>query len=96
MKHLKPTLKTYVYRHCNIYNILIYFYNIDVKHLHHTTKMSEILETYAYAHNMLLRMRMIPVRARKVLSVRARDGSSAVEHFRTGKHHVTSHYRRKL
>jgi hypothetical protein len=47
MKHLEPILETYVYNNCNMCNILIYFYNIDMKHLQHTSKTSETLETYA-------------------------------------------------
>jgi hypothetical protein len=43
MKHLEQTLATYVYGHCNICNISIYFCNIHVKHLQHTF---ETLETY--------------------------------------------------
>jgi hypothetical protein len=46
MKHLESILETYVYSHCNICNILIYFCNIDEKHLQHTSKTSETLETY--------------------------------------------------
>jgi hypothetical protein len=37
-----------VYNHCNIYNILIYFCNIHLKQLQHTSKTSETLKTYAY------------------------------------------------
>jgi hypothetical protein len=33
MKHLKHVLTTCVHNHYNICNILIYFYNIDVKTL---------------------------------------------------------------
>ena len=33
MKHLEHTLETYVYNHCNMCNIPIYFCNIDIKHL---------------------------------------------------------------
>jgi hypothetical protein len=43
MKHLEEMFATYVYSHCNIFNILIYFCNIQIKHLQHT---SETLETY--------------------------------------------------
>jgi hypothetical protein len=35
---------TYVYNHYNICNISIYFYNIHMKHLQHT---SETIETYS-------------------------------------------------
>jgi hypothetical protein len=43
MKHLEPILETYVYNYCNMCNILIYFYKIDIKHLQHTSKT---LKTY--------------------------------------------------
>jgi hypothetical protein len=33
MKHLKRTLATYMYNHCNMCNITIYFCNIHMKHL---------------------------------------------------------------
>ena len=46
MKHLEHTLETYVYSHCNICNIPIYFCNIDIKHLQHTFNTPETLETY--------------------------------------------------
>ena len=46
MKHLKQTLPTYVYSHCNICNIPIYFCNIHMKHLQHIPKTSETIETY--------------------------------------------------
>jgi hypothetical protein len=48
MKHLDPTLETYVYNHCNMCNIIsVYFCNIDVKHMQHTYETSETLEIYA-------------------------------------------------
>jgi hypothetical protein len=43
MKHLEHTFETYVYSHCNMYNIPIYFRNIDIKHLQHTSETSETL-----------------------------------------------------
>jgi hypothetical protein len=46
MKHLKQTLAAYVYSHCNICNIPIYFYNIYMKHLQHTSETSATIETY--------------------------------------------------
>jgi hypothetical protein len=46
MKHLKHTLETYMYNHCHMSNILIYFCNIGIKHLQHVSKTSETLETY--------------------------------------------------
>jgi hypothetical protein len=48
MKHLEQTLATYVYSHCNICNIPIYFYNIHMKHLQHTSESSKTLETYTW------------------------------------------------
>ena len=39
VKHLKHTLATCVYNHCNICNI-------DVKHLQHTSEISKTLKTY--------------------------------------------------
>jgi hypothetical protein len=45
MKHWEQKLAMYVYNHCNICNIPIYFYNIHMKHLQHTYETSEILET---------------------------------------------------
>jgi hypothetical protein len=47
MKHLEHTLEAYVYSHCNMRNISIYFYNIDINHLPHTYETCETLETYA-------------------------------------------------
>jgi hypothetical protein len=49
MKYLKQTLATYMYSHCNIYNIPIYFCNIHMKHLQHTPRTSKTLETYAFS-----------------------------------------------
>ena len=46
VKHWEQTFATYVYNHCNIYNIPIYFCNIRMKQLKHTSKTTETLETY--------------------------------------------------
>ena len=37
MKHVEHTLETYVYSHCNMCNIMFYFYNINIqmKHMKH-------------------------------------------------------------
>jgi hypothetical protein len=35
MKHLKHTLETYMYSHCNMCNISIYLCNIKMKYLKH-------------------------------------------------------------
>jgi hypothetical protein len=41
-----------------MYNILIYFCNIDIKHLQHTSEIFETIETYAcymqFQHNISL------------------------------------------
>jgi hypothetical protein len=42
MKHSENTLEIYVYSHCNMCNILIYFCNIKMKYLQH---LDETLET---------------------------------------------------
>jgi hypothetical protein len=47
MKHLEQTLVTYMYSHCNICNIPIYFCNISMTHLQHTSETSETFEIYA-------------------------------------------------
>jgi hypothetical protein len=44
MKHLEQTLETYMYSHCNMYNITIYFYNIKIKHLQYPDETCETLE----------------------------------------------------
>jgi hypothetical protein len=46
MKNLEHTFATYVYSHCNICNIPIYFYNIYIKHFQHAYETPETLETY--------------------------------------------------
>jgi hypothetical protein len=43
MKYLKHTIARYVYSHCNI---TIYFCNMYIKHLQHTSKTSETLKIY--------------------------------------------------
>jgi hypothetical protein len=47
MKHSEHTLETYVYSHCNMCNISIYFCNIKMKQLQHLDETYETLETYA-------------------------------------------------
>jgi hypothetical protein len=47
MKHLEQMLATYVYNHCNMYNITIYFCNIHIKHLQYTSETFETIETYS-------------------------------------------------
>jgi hypothetical protein len=46
MKHSEHTFETYMYNHCNMCNILIYFCNMKMKHLQHPDETSEILEIY--------------------------------------------------
>ena len=46
MKYWRQTLTTYVYNHCNICNIPIYFCNIGIKQLQHTSKITKIFELY--------------------------------------------------
>jgi hypothetical protein len=41
-------LRNICVQHCNIYNILIYLYNIHLKQLQHTSKTSETPDTNAY------------------------------------------------
>ena len=43
-------LVTYVYSHCNIYNILIYFCNIHMKHLQRTSETSKTIENICLQH----------------------------------------------
>ena len=47
MEHLERTLATYVYNHCNMCNIMIYFCNIQMKHLQHISEISETIEIYS-------------------------------------------------
>jgi hypothetical protein len=46
MKHLKQTLATYMFSHCNICDIPIYFCNIYTKPLQHISEISTTTETY--------------------------------------------------
>jgi hypothetical protein len=46
-KLLEHMLATYVYNHCNMCNITIYFYNIYIKYLQHTFETSKTIETYS-------------------------------------------------
>jgi hypothetical protein len=45
MKHWGQMLATYVYNYCNICNIPIYFYNIHIQYLQHTSETNETLKT---------------------------------------------------
>jgi hypothetical protein len=44
MRHLEQTLETYMYSHCNMCNITVYFCNIKMKHLQHLDETSKTLE----------------------------------------------------
>ena len=44
MKHLERALATYLYNHGNMCNIPIYFCNIRMKHLQHTSETFETLK----------------------------------------------------
>ena len=46
MKHWGQTLAIYVYYHCNIWNIAIYFCNIHVKQLKYASNTSETFQMY--------------------------------------------------
>jgi hypothetical protein len=46
LRHTSGTLATYVYNYCNMCNFPIYFYNIRMKQLKHTSKTIETLETW--------------------------------------------------
>ena len=46
MKYLEHILETYVYSQYNMCNIPIYFYNIDIQYLQHTSEITETLKTY--------------------------------------------------
>jgi hypothetical protein len=37
-----------MYNYCNMYNIMIYFSNIHMKHLQRTSETSETIETYSF------------------------------------------------
>jgi hypothetical protein len=58
MGHWEQKLATYMCNHCNIYNILIYFCNIHMKHSQQTSKTFDTLKTYAcnmhFQHNVTL------------------------------------------
>jgi hypothetical protein len=46
-KHLERMLATYVYDYCNMCNITIYFCNIHMEHLQHTSEIFETIKTYS-------------------------------------------------
>jgi hypothetical protein len=67
-KHLEYTLATYVYNHCNIWNILIYFCNIHIntcnipiKHLKYS---KHTLATLAFKHKISLLLGRMETRCR--------------------------------
>jgi hypothetical protein len=47
IKHWEQKLAAYMYNHCDICNILIYFCNMHMKYLQRTSEKSETLETDA-------------------------------------------------
>ena len=47
IKYLEHRLETYVYSHYNMCDILIYFCNIDIQHLQHSSETFETIETHA-------------------------------------------------
>jgi hypothetical protein len=49
IKHLKQTLATYMYNHCKC-SISIYFCNIHMKHLQHTSETCKTLENRRFQH----------------------------------------------
>jgi hypothetical protein len=52
MKYLEQMFATYVYSHCNICNIQIYFCNIHMKHLQHTSEtLKNIRSKHALSAN---------------------------------------------
>ena len=77
MKYLERTLATYVYNYCNMGSITIYFCNIHMKHLQHTTKTSETIETYAwnmrFQRNIYLLLRTMKARRRVEFTGGSRD-----------------------
>jgi hypothetical protein len=42
MKYLEQMFATYMYNHCNMCNILIYFCNIHMNHLQHTSETNKM------------------------------------------------------
>jgi hypothetical protein len=56
MKHLEPTLETFVYSYCNMCNIPIYFCNSDVIHWQQRPlkRLKHTLATCAFQRNIIL------------------------------------------
>jgi hypothetical protein len=76
----KQKLATYMHNHCNISNILIYFCNIYMKPLQHTSETSKTLETYTCNIFTLLpddakQSGELPVSTSRWLRMVARHGS---------------------
>jgi hypothetical protein len=62
MKHFEHKLETYVYSHCNMCNISIYFCNIKMKHtcnihMKHLKHLKHTLATWALLGRMEARQR---------------------------------------
>jgi hypothetical protein len=68
MSRTDETFETYVYNHYNMCNIPIYFCNIDIQHLQHTSETSKTLEIYSYnirfQHNIYLLLGRMEARRR--------------------------------
>jgi hypothetical protein len=83
MKHLEHTLATYVYNHCNIWNILIYFCNtiwntcnIPLEHLKHS---KHTITTFASRHNIYLLLGWMEAQCRAGRAYQQHDrGSTSV------------------
>jgi hypothetical protein len=77
MKHLEYILEIYLYSHCNICNILIYFCNIDIKHLQHTSETFETLETYVCNMHFLRNMSLLlwQMKAHRCMKVELTGGT---------------------
>jgi hypothetical protein len=93
MKHWEQTFVPYLYNHCNICNIPIYFCNIHIKHLQHISEISETLATCAcnmrFQHNITFLLR------RMELIVAELDTSSSSVRQRSGEHCAGEHHLRE-
>jgi hypothetical protein len=88
MKHFEYTLEIYVYSHCNMCNIPIYFYNTNIKHLQHTFQTPETLETYVcnmrFQRNISMLLRRME--ARLCVEVTGVELASSTHRARWGQH----------
>jgi hypothetical protein len=80
MKYLEQMLATYVYNHCNMCNIPIYFCNIHIKHLQRTSETPETLEIYTcnmwFQRNISLLLGRMEARRRVEFTVVELDGGA--------------------